>query len=423
MNQERYNRGLEKARQKDYPGAIEEFTDAIQENPYFADAYVQRGLAYYDSGAIHQAVSDYTAALNLNPRSIEAYYCRALARLALKNLPGALGDVDKTISLNPKHAAAYNLRGIVRRKQGSIPEAIASFKKAAELFLEQKDKENCRLCLEKIKELQPKPQPAPVVQPTIKNKPIISEGEYFTRLLDLAEKGDTRQAMEDLNWVLQADPNDARAYCCRGVVRCKMGNYRDAISDFNQALRLNFQDAVVYRNRARARSQLGDYQGALADFNQALQLQPQDALLYVARGNTHRAMGNYFGAIKDYSKALEINPDDAQAYYNRGLANAHIEEMHSAVQDYQKAASIFCEKEDWENYQKVLESLKKIQSPSADSKKVTNNILRQRLLRLVGGYWEIAQRLIEQAEFYYPGMSEEWYMEKVIADLERERGW
>lgn len=49
-------------------------------------------------------------------------------------------------------------------------------------------------------------------------------------------------------------------------------------------------------------------------------------------------------------------------------------------------------------------------------------MLRQRLLRLVGGYWEIAQRLIDQAKRYYPGMSEEWYMEKVIDDLERDRG-
>ncbi len=65
---------------------------------------------------------------------------------------------------------------------------------------------------------------------------------------------------------------------------------------------------------------------------------------------------------------------------------------------------------------------KKIQSPSIESKQTQYKMLRQRLLRLVGGYWEIAQRLIDQAKRYYPGMSEEWYMEKVIDDLERDRG-
>ncbi|PMB43549.1 hypothetical protein CEN40_15570 [Fischerella thermalis CCMEE 5205] len=422
MNDDFYNRGLARAKQKDYAGAIAEFTRAIETNPHFADAFYQRGLAYYDSGEILLAVSDYTEALQLNPESVEAYYCRALARVALKNFPGALADADQVIRLNRNHAAAYNLRGIIYRKMGRVHDAIANFKLAADLYLQQNDKDNCRLCLEKIKQLQPKQNLTVVQQRPTPTKPIMSPQEYFTQLLEKAEKGDTRQALEDLNWVLQVDPQDAQAYCCRGVVRYKQGNYREAIADFNQALQLNFQDAIVYRNRGRARFQLGDHQGAIADFNQALQIKPEDALLYVARGNVYRAMGNYVSAVTDYTKALQINPDDPQAYYNRGLAYAHMEEMQRAIADYQQAASIFCEKEDWKNYEHVLESLKKIQSPSIESKQSQYNMLRQRLLRLVGGYWEIAQRLIDQAKRYYPGMSEEWYMEKVIDDLERDRG-
>ncbi|MBO3460221.1 tetratricopeptide repeat protein [Aetokthonos hydrillicola Thurmond2011] len=421
MNDEFYNRGLEKANTKDYTGAIEDFTRALELDPYFVEAYFQRGLAYYDSGEVLKAVFDYTEALKLNPQSVEAYYCRALARVGLKNLPGALEDVDQAIRRNSNYAAAYNLKGIVRRKQGFIQDAIANFKKAAELYLEQKDKENCQECLDKIKQLQPTEKTVVLEQWTYKPARIISEKEYFTQLLEKAERGNVQQAMEDLDWALKVDPQDAQAYCCRGVVHCKLGNYQKAISDFNQALLLNFQDAIVYRNRGKARFQLGDYRGALADFNCALQTQPEDVLLYIARGNVFRAMGNYHAAIKDYTQALQINPDEAQIYYNRGMAYSCIEEIQRAVEDYQYAASIFCEKEDWENYQQVLDSLKKIQFTNSDSSKATYNVLRQRLLRLVGGHWEIAQRLITQAKSYYPGMPEEWYIEKVIHDLERDR--
>ncbi|MDF5725634.1 MAG: tetratricopeptide repeat protein [Rhizonema sp. PD37] len=419
MIDELYNKGLEKSRQKDYAGAIEEFTLALEFAPNFAEAYFQRGLAYYDSGEILQAVSDYTEALKLNSQSVEAYYCRALARVALKNLSGALTDVDCAIRYNPNHAGAYSLRGTVRRKQGDIHDAIASFKKAAELYLAQKDKVNCQLLLESIKQLQPKEKPI-VPQPSYIPSPIVTEKEYFTQLIEKAEQGNVREAIEGLNWALQVDPQDAQAFCYRGVVRCKQGNYRDAISDFNQALRLNFQDVIVYRNRGKARFQLGDRTGALADFNSALEIQPQDALLFVARGNVHRAVGNYYGAIKDYTQALQINSDDAQAYYNRAIAYTCLEEMQSAIEDYQRAASLFCEKEDWGNYQQVIDSLKKVSSHS--ERKTAPELQRQRLLRLVGGYWEIAQRLIEQAKNQYPGMSEEWYVEKVIYDLERDRG-
>ncbi|MEA5554787.1 tetratricopeptide repeat protein [Anabaena cylindrica UHCC 0172] len=420
MNQEFYNQGLEKAQQKDYAGAIEDFNQVIQSNPYFSAAYVKRGLAYYDSGIILQAVSDYTEAIKLDVQNVEAYYCRALARLTLKNLPGALEDVEKAIQLHLNYAAAYDLRGIVQRKQGNIQNAIANFKKAAELYLEQKDTKNCRLCLEKIKQLQPKPQP--VTNPVnSKPAPIISTKDYFTQLLEKAEHGDTREAIADLNWILKADSQDAQAYCCRGVVYCKIGNYREAISDFNQALQLNFQDAIVYRNRAKARSQLGDHQGALADMNQALKMQSEDSLGYVARGNIYRSMGNYLAAIQDYAQALKINPNDALSYYNRGIAYTFLEEMRNAIADYQKAASIYCEQEDWENYQQVLNSLQKIKSSIPETNKATYNLLRQRLLRMVGGYWEMAQRLIQQKKDVYPGMSEEWYLQKVIDDWERDK--
>jgi tetratricopeptide (TPR) repeat protein len=421
MNNEFYNKGLERAKQKDYAGAIEEFTRALQLAPYFAEAYYHRGLAYYDLGEILNAVSDFTEALKLNPQSVESYYCRALARVALKNLPGALADLEQVIRLNPHYAAAYHLRGTVYRKQGSILLAIANFKKAAELYLEQKDADSCRQCLEKIKQIQPKEKPAAIVQPSVTIAPLKSEKEYFAQLLEKAENGDTREAMEDLSWALRVDPQDAQAYCCRGVVRCKQGKYREAISDFNQALQLNFDDAIVYRNRGKARSHLGDHQGAIADFNLALQMQPQDAMLYIARGNAHRMMGNHLGAINDYTQALQINPDDATAYYNRGIAYTCLEEMERAVEDYQRAASLFCEQEDWENYQQVLDNLNKIHSPNSNSGKYRYKLLRQRLLRLVGGYWEIAQRLIEQAQYEYPGMSEEWYLQKVISDWERDR--
>jgi tetratricopeptide (TPR) repeat protein len=273
-----------------------------------------------------------------------------------------------------------------------------------------------------VKQLQPRKQEVVVEKPVLQTTPLISEQDYFTALLEKAERGDTREALEDLNWVLRADSQDGKAYCCRGVVYYKQGKYREAIADFNTALQLNFQDAAVYRNRGKARLQMGDNQGAITDFNQALKIQPEDDLIYVARGNAYQAIGHYLGAIEDYNQALEFNSTSATAFYNRGLCNVRMEEIPQAINDFQQAASIYCEKQDWDNYQRVLASLKKIHSPAPEVKQNDYERLRYRLLRLVGGQWEIAQRLIEQAKFYYPGMSEEWYIETVIHDLERDMG-
>ncbi len=419
---ELYNQGLEKMRDGDYNGAIETLNQVIAINPYYTEAYCQRGLAYFDLGQIHDAVSNYTQALQLNPESHLAYYSRALARLKLKNLPGALADIDHAIQLNSKDAAAYQLRGIVYRKMGEVTNAIANFKQAAQFYLEQKDKEGCRRCLELIKPLQAQPMMSPS---TSSPQPIkmISEADFYQQLIEQAEQGNCTAALREVEWVLQADPQDANAYCCRGIIHCKLENHRQAMADFNQALKLNPGNILAYRNRGKTRSQLGDHLGAIADFNHALKLQPDDIMLYIARGNAYRLAGNYPDAIQDYTQALQYDPTDGNAYYYRGIAYTCLEEIEQAITDYQRAASQFCQQEDWDKYQMVLDSLNRLQTgvPQSSAPLISGG-LRQQLLRLVGGHWELAQRFIDRAKLNYPGRAEEWYLEKVINDIKQDRG-
>lgn len=49
-----------------------------------------------------------------------------------------------------------------------------------------------------------------------------------------------------------------------------------------------------------------------------------------------------------------------------------------------------------------------------------NDIKRQLIVRLDGDT-DTAERLIEQAKQNYPGMTDDWYVERVLDDLERDR--
>ncbi len=415
MNQELYSQGLAQLRQQDYAGAIATFSQVIEATPYFADAYLNRGLAYYDSGQFLQAVLDYSEAIKYDPKNAQIYYGRALGKVMLKNLPGALEDIETAIRWNNQNPAALELRGTIHRKQGHHQPAIASFKMAADLYLKQNDQAGCRRCIEKITQLQ-SPVKVSTSQPSL-----TVEQDYFQRLLTKAELGSCHQALEEITWVIQSNPLDGKAFCCRGIIWGKLDNYQQAIADLNQALRLNFQEVIVYRSRGKIRSLLGDHTGAIADFNHALKTQPEDAKLYIARGSAYHALSDYNAAIADYTQALRLEPNSPKAYFKRGLTYTCLEEMDLAANDYQQAASYYCEREDWENYRQVLESLKKIRSATPQRPKITPENLRQRLLRLVGGHWPLAERLLDQARYNYPGMTEQWYLEKTIYDLERDR--
>ncbi|MFO8038644.1 MAG: tetratricopeptide repeat protein [Sodalinema sp.] len=434
MEHEWIDNGIAKAKAGDYVEAIAAFSEAIEANPISAIAYRQRGLAYYDAGRIHDAISDYTQAIKLHPKDFAAHYGRAIARLALKNYTGALSDIDVALRLNAQHAAGQRLRGTLCRKLNDIPEAIASFKQAAQLYLDRKDKENCQACLTAIAQIQSKskltPPPSPETSPT-PTMPTV--GDIYSELLDRIRHGHVQSALNDLNWVLQADDGDAQAHCCRGMAYLKLNQLENALKDFNRALQQQPENALALRNRGKVRFQLGDRAGGMADFERALQLNPEDILVYVAKGNAFRDIGDHQQAMAAYEQALSLDDQCASIYLNRAMAYIRLEETRQAIADYQTAVSLFCDAEDWENYNATLKKLNALQSgisssttsgqnPTSSSSRVSENVdspRKERLRMLVGGHWEIAERLLEQARRYYPNQSETWYLDKVIQDLER----
>ncbi|MFP4219529.1 MAG: tetratricopeptide repeat protein [Phormidium sp.] len=434
LEQEWIDKGIAQAKAGDYVEAIAAFSEAIEANPISAIAYRQRGLAYYDAGRIHDAISDYTQAIQLHPEDFAAHYGRAIARLALKNYTGALSDIEVALRVNAQHAAGQRLRGTLCRKLNDIPEAIASFKQAAQLYLDRKDKDNCQACLTAIAQIKPQsPLTASASAETSSPPTMPTVGDIYSQLLDRIRHGDVQSALKDLNWVLQADDGDAQAHCCRGIAYLKLNQPQNALKDFNRALQQQPDNALALRNRGKVRFQLGDRAGGMADFERALQLNPDDVLIYVAKGNAFRDVGDSRQAIASYEQAIALDDHCASIYLNRAMAYIRLEETRQAINDYQTAVSLFCEAEDWDNYNASLKKLNALQSgisssitsdqtptaSSSDRFDSLNSPRKERLRMLVGGHWEIAERLLEQARRYYPNQTEAWYIDKVIQDLER----
>jgi len=79
--------------------AIIDNAKVIELNPRLADAYVNRGLAYYDKNQFEKAIADYTKVIELNPRHSEAYIHRGIAYYLLGENNSACGDLQKACKL------------------------------------------------------------------------------------------------------------------------------------------------------------------------------------------------------------------------------------------------------------------------------------------------------------------------------------
>jgi len=77
----------------EYEKAIDDFTYAIEINPGFAQAYLDRGILYWrELDHPRRAVIDLSTAFNLNPDLSEARFNRAIAYQQLREYENALNE-------------------------------------------------------------------------------------------------------------------------------------------------------------------------------------------------------------------------------------------------------------------------------------------------------------------------------------------
>ena len=125
---------VSKIKKSDFTGAINNFTQDIQDHPRHALAYNDRGFSRHKLGDEQGAIKDYDQAIQLNPRNVDAYYSRGVARYNLRDRQGAIQDYNEALRLNPNHANAYYNSGIARHYLGDKSGAVKAFRQAANLY-------------------------------------------------------------------------------------------------------------------------------------------------------------------------------------------------------------------------------------------------------------------------------------------------
>jgi tetratricopeptide (TPR) repeat protein len=419
-----YSQGLAKAKAGDRYGAIQLFSKAIAASAEFAEAYYQRGLLLFDLGDRQGAINDYEQALKLKPDFLDGYIARSMTKLAIADIVAAQADIAQALEVNPKSAIAHQLLGLTYKQQNQIEKAIATYKKAASLFLEMRDEENCRRCIESYKPLEALLPP--------------STEDIFANVQQKIDRSEYTNALIDLNWLIQVEPQNAKAFCMRGLVLGKLGDASSAIKDLNQAQFLEPQNPEIRIGRGKIRVEIGDAQGAIADFNELLREYPSNSAIYRDRAQAHLKLKDYRTAIEDFSRSLALDNQNPQLYCDRAEARYDFGDLKGAIDDYQQAANIWFNQSVMERYRYALTRINlwqsELEKQTKDAKRQQDKAaatvdlmqmpsleLQQRLLALVGGNMAIAQRLINIAKQDHPNMPEVWYWQKVIFDLESDR--
>jgi tetratricopeptide (TPR) repeat protein len=119
-------RGYFRYWKKDFAGAVDDFTKAIEWKADYAVAYAERAFAHGLLGNIDAALADVQQAVALNPESITLH-----TPASPFSVP--FGSVNVFIKSHPTNARAYEVRGVFNLLQDKRDDAMTDFNQAVAL--------------------------------------------------------------------------------------------------------------------------------------------------------------------------------------------------------------------------------------------------------------------------------------------------
>ena len=153
------NRGVIYFRDQKYEPAIESYTKAINtaSDQQMVQIHVNRGIAY---SSLHEpkhelAIQDFNQAINIDPKYFDAYVERGIAFASLGQYDRAIENYNQAIAINPDNPDVHYAQGFtLALEKDKQQEAIEAYRQAAKLYEQQGKKEYAQSALKKIEELQ-----------------------------------------------------------------------------------------------------------------------------------------------------------------------------------------------------------------------------------------------------------------------------
>ena len=353
---------------KDYPHAIEDYTQALKLIPSdklsFEFTIMNRAECYEKLKDYSSAIKDYEKLAEFNMHFACGWLAR-MYRFGKKDYSGGIRYFTKMIERYPNNSEPYDGRAELYEANEDYPKAIEDYKRAIKLETSSAYRlPQCKKVVDLYKKFGDTDNALKFCNELIATAP--DNPEYYTlRGNFYSAIKDNDNALKDYTTAIELVPDEMKKYYYpnRIALYKKLKDYDRAVEDCKRIIELdpayvrNYEKLIqLYKDTGEKEKLAKIYdeaiqhnpdniylrlaRGTLDDYTQAIQLQPGNKNIYKQRGDFYVENGDYDLAIADYTKAIAIDPRFANCYDARAEAYIKKENYVQALADCNRAIEI-----------------------------------------------------------------------------------
>jgi tetratricopeptide (TPR) repeat protein len=161
--------------------------------------------------------------------------------------------------------------------------------------------------------------------------------ELLTTALAHHRSGDTAQAEQLYRQILAAEPAQADAWHCLGVLCLQTGRAADAVEMIGRAVELSPAQAEFYNHLGAALGALERHDEAVATLRHAVRLNINSGEAHYNLGTALRNADKLDDAVVSFRHAIAADPRAAEAHYNLANTLRELKRMDEAEASYRDA--------------------------------------------------------------------------------------
>jgi tetratricopeptide (TPR) repeat protein len=333
-----------------YRDAMDDYSQAINLYPDFANAYLNRSYVKSQMGQFNSAKTDYQIA----QKKIAEYKSKMADSTKALQFADTTKKYDRLLALDADFAKKDFNNDLLQHKDVDI-----RLKPLFKFRLDEKRKEKLAIDhqyedkstieftnavkVPVVLTTQPgsllanSSQLKEEVEARLKNEK--NSLDYFAKALLESGNKQFNSALDSYNKAIEAEPSQTFYYLNRGALQSEMIDFISSIESNVQVLTLDNAGATRAKVQEQA-TRTYDYSPAIHDMLKAAGLAPKFPFIYYNLGNLYCLSNDLPEAIKQYSKALELFPSLAEAYYNRGLVLIYLKDKDKGCLDLSKAGEL-----------------------------------------------------------------------------------